>query len=163
MESLKESANRATNSSTKAEKFVELVDRHGHHDWLNPVMQDIGPYAQIQIGDLANMLECLMNFYAWKRPRKTLATLTFFSTCLLLTLATDMEYCMNIVWFVAGGTFFVCFPIASLYPRYRYLVSPIKWVFWDIPTQAEWSFQYLQYVSHDPSVSKISSSLLFPI
>ena len=30
------------------------------------------------------------------------------------------------------------------YPKYRYLVSPFKWVLWDIPTNAEWSFAYLR-------------------
>lgn len=72
-----------------------------------------------------------------------------------------MAYCVRIVGFVAGGGFFLCWPIASLYPKYRYLVSPFKWMFWDIPTDgeplmfqggdialtinvAEWSFQYLR-------------------
>ena len=44
---------------------------------------------------------------------------------------------MKIVWFVVGGAFFFCWPIASRYPKYRYLVSPIKWVLWDIPTDGE--------------------------
>ena len=51
---------------------------------------------------------------------------------------------MKIVWLIFGGSFFLCWPVASLHPRYRYLVSPLKWVFWDIPTHAEWSFQYLR-------------------
>ena len=55
-----------------------------------------------------------------------------------------MAFCMKIVWFIAGNTFFLCWPIASLYPRYRYLVSPLKWALWDIPTHAEWSLQYLR-------------------
>ena len=73
-----------------------------------------------------------------------------------------MAFCMKIVWFIVGGSFFLCWPIASLYPKYRYMVSPFKWVLWDIPTHgetssilllllliiyrptAEWSFQYLR-------------------
>ena len=51
---------------------------------------------------------------------------------------------MQIVWFVIGGTFFLCWPISSHYPKYRYLVSPFKWALWDIPTNAEWSFAYLR-------------------
>lgn len=68
---------------------------------------------------------------------------------------------MQIFWFVAGGNFFLCWPIASLYPKYRYLASPLKWALWEIPTHgkqelllllngtdhiftAEWSFQYLR-------------------
>ena len=30
------------------------------------------------------------------------------------------------------------------YPKYRYLVSPLKWVLWDIPTNAESSFAFLR-------------------
>ena len=72
-----------------------------------------------------------------------------------------MGFCIKITLFIAGGAFFLCWPIASLYPRYRYLVSPFKWILWDIPTNgmfsvsetlgisdqhfiAEWSFQYLR-------------------
>ena len=68
---------------------------------------------------------------------------------------------MKIVWFILGGSFFLCWPIASLYPKYRYLVSPFKWILWDIPTNGiyalvslfasntlmkldEWSFRYLR-------------------
>ena len=51
---------------------------------------------------------------------------------------------MQIVWFVIGGAFFLCWPVSSHFPKYRYLVSPIKWVLWDIPTNAEWSFIYLR-------------------
>jgi hypothetical protein len=71
---------------------------------------------------------------------------------------------MKVVSFIGGGAFFLCWPIASLYPKYRYLVSPFKWVLWDIPTDGkpmgstyflggvssadyntvEWSFQYLR-------------------
>lgn len=149
-------------SSSKAERLVELIDKHGNHDWLHPVLDEIGPYAQTQLGDLANMLECLINFYSWKRPEKTLATLVFFAACLLVTLLTDMVYCMKIVWFVAGGTFFVCFPIASRYPRYRYLVSPLKWTFWEVPTDAEWSFQYLRCVLDPVSSEDSASSTMGP-
>ena len=51
---------------------------------------------------------------------------------------------MKILWFIVGGAFFLCWPVSSHYPKYRYLVSPLKWVLWDIPTDAEWSFMYLR-------------------
>ena len=68
---------------------------------------------------------------------------------------------MKVFWFIVGGAFFLCWPISSHYPKYRYLVSPFKWILWDIPTHgkslhfasnqptnrfqsAEWSFQYLR-------------------
>jgi len=51
---------------------------------------------------------------------------------------------MKIFWFVAGGAFFLCWPISSRYPKYRHLVSPLKWALWDIPTDAEAAFMYLR-------------------
>ncbi|KAL6722141.1 hypothetical protein ACLMJK_001248 [Lecanora helva] len=142
--SIRDSLQKATDSRQRATRFGELIDRHGRNDWLEPLVDNLGPQAQLQIGDLANMLEVFSNFYHWKAPRKTAATLTFFISCLLMSLCADMAFCMKIVWFIVGGTFFLCWPIASLYPKYRYLVSPFKWVLWDIPTYAEWSFQYLR-------------------
>lgn len=101
------------------------------------------------------------SFLAWTSPQKTTATLIFLATCLLITILTDMAFCMKITTFIAGGAFFLCWPVASRYPKYRYLVSPFKWALWDIPTDgklrwhytprvadfwvvAEWSFQYLR-------------------
>ncbi|KAL8908357.1 MAG: hypothetical protein Q9207_000885 [Kuettlingeria erythrocarpa] len=55
-----------------------------------------------------------------------------------------MSFCMKITTFITGGAFFLCWPVASRYPKYRYLVSPFKWALWDIPTDAEWSFQHLR-------------------
>ena len=144
VESLRGSMQRAHDSRSTAYKFSELIDKHGRSNWIEPLMADLGPYVQLQLGDLANMLEVFSNFYHWKSPRKTAATLIFFTSCLLVSLFADMAFCMKIVYFIAGGSFFLCFPIASRYPRYRYLVSPFKWVLWDIPTHAEWSFQYLR-------------------
>ena len=135
---------RSLEQTGTASKFGELIDKHGRNDWLEPLMDDLGPYIQLQLGDIANMLEVFSNFYHWKSPRKTYATLSFFASCLAVSLFADMAFCMKILWFISGGSFFLCWPIASVYPKYRYLVSPFKWVLWDIPTNAEWSFQYLR-------------------
>lgn len=144
VESLRSSMQRAQDSRSKAYRFSELIDKHGRNNWIEPLMADLGPFIQLQIGDIANMLEVFSNFYHWKSPRKTVATLIFFASCLMVSIFADMAFCMKIVFFIAGGSFFLCFPIASKYPKYRYLVSPFKWVLWDIPTNAEWSFQYLR-------------------
>ena len=143
-ESIRSSIRRTQDSEGSANKFGELIDKHGRGKWIEPLMAELGPYLQLQLGDIANMLEVFANFYHWKSPRKTTATLCFFASCLLVSLLTDIAFCMKIVYFVAGGSFFLCFPIASRYPKYRYLVSPFKWVLWDIPTDAEWSLQYLR-------------------
>ena len=59
-----------------------------------------------------------------------------------------MRFCVKIVWFIAMGSFFLCWPISSRYPKYRYLLDPLKWVLWDIPTNAEWSLEHLRQKAH---------------
>lgn len=87
--------------------------------------------------------QCL-SFYHWKNPKKTIASLCFFASCVLVSVLTDMAFCMQIVWFIVGGAFFLCWPVSSHYPNYRYLVSPFKWVLWGIPTNSEFAFLYLR-------------------
>ncbi|MCJ1382052.1 hypothetical protein MMC17_005164 [Xylographa soralifera] len=144
VEDLKASVRRSKGLEGTALQFGELVEKHGRENWIEPLVDELGPYLQLQLNDLANMLEVLANFYAWKYPRKTMATLWLFAACLLVSACTDMVFCLKIFWFLAGGAFFLTFPIASYYPKYRLLVSPFKWVFWDVPTNAEWSFAYLR-------------------
>lgn len=144
VESVRKSMKRGIDREANAQAWGELVEQHGRKDWIDPLLAEVGPYIQLQLGDLTDMLEVLSNFYRWKSPWKTAETLIFFGCCLLITLFTDMVFCMKIIWFVAGGWFFLCFPIATRYPKYRYLMDPGKWILWDIPTDAEWGIEFLQ-------------------
>jgi hypothetical protein len=144
VESIRQAMKRGVDHEAKAQAWGELVEQHGSKDWIEPLLDELGPYIQLQLGDLTDLLEVLANFYRWKSPRKTAETVFFFCCCLLVTLLTDMAFCMKIIWLVVGGWFFLCFPIASSYPKYRYLTDPAKWILWDIPTNAEWSIEFLQ-------------------
>lgn len=57
VESLRDSVQKNLDSRSTASKFGELVDKHGRNDWLEPVMEHMGPFIQLQLGDMANMLE----------------------------------------------------------------------------------------------------------
>ena len=57
VESIRQSMQRALDSRCTASRFSELIDRHGRNDWLKPLLEDLGPPVQLQLGDLANMLE----------------------------------------------------------------------------------------------------------
>lgn len=57
--SLQESIERAHDRQSTAYKFRELIDRHGGDNWIEPVIDELGPIVQLQLGDLANMLEVL--------------------------------------------------------------------------------------------------------
>ena len=48
---------RALDSRNTATRLSELIDKHGRNDWLEPLMENLGPFAQLQLGDMANMLE----------------------------------------------------------------------------------------------------------
>ncbi|KAF3309195.1 hypothetical protein TWF173_011353 [Orbilia oligospora] len=96
-----------------------------------------GSWAQLKLGDFADALEIIRNFYEWRDPEQTVFTLIFFGACLLIGMFTSMAYCWRIVTFVFGLWFFISSPIASRYPRYRLVVSPFKWIFWGIPTHAD--------------------------
>ena len=48
---------RALDRRSTASRFGELVDKHGRENWLEPLMEDLGPFIQLQLGDIANMLE----------------------------------------------------------------------------------------------------------
>jgi hypothetical protein len=135
------------------------VERHGPGNWINPVAEELGPWAQLQLADIANLLEVLVNFWSWRSPRQSFYTVCFFFTCFLVSAIGDMALCMKIVYFIMGGTFFFSFPVSSYYPKYRYLVSPLKWVLWNIPTNAEWAFEQLRLAAQNDREDFISSKI----
>ncbi len=59
LEDLRESIERTMDRGATAFKIAELMDRHGNEDWLEPLVDQLGPAIQLQVNDLANMLEVL--------------------------------------------------------------------------------------------------------
>ena len=57
IEALRGSMHRAHDKRAQAYKFGELVDKHGRNHWLEPLLQDLGPFIQLQVNDIANMFE----------------------------------------------------------------------------------------------------------
>lgn len=55
-----------------------------------------------------------------------------------------MAFLLRCTWAILGLLFFGLWPIASLHPQYRFLVSPARWAFWGVPTHALWSITQLQ-------------------
>ncbi|KAH0547796.1 hypothetical protein FGG08_000053 [Glutinoglossum americanum] len=142
-----------------AYKIGELIGKHGREGWLQPMIDHMGPLIQAQIGDLANILEVMYNFYHWKAPQKTVASLYFFFTCFLISATADMEFCMKIIWFIIGGTFFICGP----YGIYRLTVRHSKFSGYFIikltPSLAEWTFQYLRRESQSSRETPIQEKI----
>ena len=57
--SLRESTHRVFDDQGTASKVGELIDKHGSEKWLEPLIDELGPFIQLQLGDVANMLEVL--------------------------------------------------------------------------------------------------------
>lgn len=144
LEDLREQIERTLDRGATAIKVGELMDKHGSDDWLGPLMEELGPYIQVQIADLASFLETTYNFYHFRSPPATFATLCLIASTFLVTLLVDSRFALKIFWLIVGLTFFGCWPISSLHPRYRLLVSPLKWILWEVPNHPEWCFQFLQ-------------------
>jgi hypothetical protein len=144
LKELREGIERSIDRGATALKIGELMDKHGPDDWLGPLMDELGPFIQVQIADLADLLEAAYNFYHFRSPPATIASLCLFGALFLITASTDSRFTMKVFWFTVGLNFFFCCPISSIYPKYRLIVSIWKWALWDVPTHAEWCFQYLQ-------------------
>lgn len=136
VEGVRQAYARSIDQVMKAQAWSELVEKHGPKGWIEPLFDEPGPLIQLQLSDAADYLEILLNLYKWAFPRQTAATIFFFSVCLLITLVAGMAFCVKLVWFVIGGSFFFGYPIVTRYPQYRRLVSAWIWFVWDIPTDA---------------------------
>jgi hypothetical protein len=62
IDSLRAAARRAVDHETAAFQLGEMIDRHGGDNWVDPFLEQVGPYAQVQINDLANFLEVLYKY-----------------------------------------------------------------------------------------------------
>lgn len=60
VDQMRESNERATDRSRRALQIGELVKRHGGENWLEPLLDELGPKLQEQAGDLADFLEILI-------------------------------------------------------------------------------------------------------
>jgi hypothetical protein len=162
VDELRASLERMKSAGTRAHKLGEMIEKHGPDEWLQPLAEELGPWVQMQIGDLASYFEIMKkyfpcassssplltkaktSFYEWESPFLTAQSLFFFVVCFLVSVLTSMEYCVKIVYLILGMIFFVSWPISSCHPQYRFLVSPFRWIFWGIQTHAEWAFAQLR-------------------
>ena len=83
------------------------------------------------------MLIRFPSFYEWRKPHQTAYTLSFFGIASLAFCLTPSWLLVKVITLGAGLVFFGLFPIGSRYPDYRLLVSPAKWLFWNIPNHGE--------------------------
>lgn len=57
VQALQESVERSKDLEGIAYHFGELVEKYGREDWIEPLVEEMGPYLQLQLNDIANILE----------------------------------------------------------------------------------------------------------
>lgn len=144
VENLRQSYERAKDNEAMSFRFDELINKHGSGNWVDPFIEEAGPWVQMQLSDMADFLEILMNFFQWRAPRKTWATLFWWSCAVSLGLLTSTGYSVKIIWMFCLLSFFLGRPIASKHPQYRHSTNALRWIFWDIPNDADWALMYLR-------------------
>ncbi|KAL8636427.1 MAG: hypothetical protein Q9228_006177, partial [Teloschistes exilis] len=144
IEDIRDEIKRSEDVDMTALNITQLIEQHGSHGWTDALRQDFGPWLLLQLDDLANILEIWRNFYEWREPRRTTITLVLLSALWLAITIVPLHLLIKISQFNLGVIFFGLFPIATRYPQYRLLASPMKWLFWRVPTDAEWAIARLQ-------------------
>ncbi|KAL8819489.1 MAG: hypothetical protein Q9223_002077 [Gallowayella weberi] len=144
VEDVRKEIKRSEDVEMTAMNITQLIEQHGSHGWTDALRQDLGPWLLLQLEDIGNVLEIWRNFYEWREPTRTKITLVLLSALWLAITFIPLHILIKIAQFNFGVLFFGLFPLATRYPQYRLLASPIKWLFWRVPTDAEWAIARLQ-------------------
>lgn len=141
---LREDVKRTEDRNETALSITEFMEKEGDEGWVDELIRVVGPWIMVQLADLANLMEVLRNFYEWRVPFRTAITVAILTIGALVTAFVPAWLLIRGVTLGMGIAFFGLFPISSRYPDYRLLASPFRWLFWKIPTHAEWAVKQLQ-------------------
>lgn len=53
---------RTEDSLTTAHTLTEQVEKRGAQSWIDPLIEDMGEWLLLQLGDVANLLEVLLKW-----------------------------------------------------------------------------------------------------
>jgi hypothetical protein len=144
LEDLREDIKHREDTQATALSLNEFIEKRGNDKWADDIVEVVGPWLMIQLADMANFFESVRNFYEWRKPTRTAATLAVFAILIIACALTPTWVLVKSATLSAGFTFFCLFPLATNFPEYRLLVSPTKRIFWNIPTHPEWAIKYIQ-------------------
>ncbi|KAH8728319.1 hypothetical protein GQ44DRAFT_724328 [Phaeosphaeriaceae sp. PMI808] len=162
LEDLREDIKHREDTQQTALSLNEFIEKRGNDKWADEIVEVVGPWLMIQLADLANLFESLRNFYEWRKPVRTGASLAVLAGFIVGTAMTPVWLLVKLAALGAGFTFFALFPLAVNFPEYRLLVSPAKRLLWNIPTHAEWAIKYIQAEGTRVAVSTETDTALEP-
>lgn len=60
VEKIRDHVRRVENTNLKAITLAEHIEKRGDHNWIEPLLAELGPWLQLQLGDLANLFEVII-------------------------------------------------------------------------------------------------------
>ncbi|KXT16959.1 hypothetical protein AC579_7409 [Pseudocercospora musae] len=99
---MKQSTERSTQTHGRAVMLSELVLRHGPDAWFEPFMEEMGPWRQEQILDLAQFLEISNNYYMSRNRRSGMYTSVTYFALILICGLPSLEFSIKVFWLSCG-------------------------------------------------------------
>lgn len=69
MDGVRKDIARTEDSVLTALTIGELIEKHGEHRWIEPLIEEMGPWLMIQLADLSNLLEVILKYVPHLLPR----------------------------------------------------------------------------------------------
>ncbi|KAG0273910.1 hypothetical protein BGZ95_010282 [Linnemannia exigua] len=129
-------------SSKMHSQLRELIHSKDLTDWISQMTKIWGPYCQALLEENICYLERLKNLFRWERPQQTWRVLGLLAYYILVTTFFPFVIVPAIGFFI-GLEFFVLLPCQKYYPRFSHVFSPVEWILWGVPTNADLAVEML--------------------
>lgn len=118
------------------------------------------PFAFLLSSDVNTWLHFLPNLtlwlyhtfgsslFRWVRPHQTWRVLALLSFYIFVTTFFPYLVVPAIGLFI-GAEFFIFLPMQKYYPRFSHVFSPVEWILWGVPTNAELAVELLTQQEDD--------------
>ncbi|KAG0252119.1 hypothetical protein BG011_007194 [Mortierella polycephala] len=120
----------------------ELIHSKDLTDWISQMTKIWGPYCQALLEENIRYLERLKNLFRWERPEQTWRVLALLSFYIFVSTFFQSLVVPAIGLFI-GVEFFILLPMQKYYPRFSHVFSPVEWILWGVPTNAELAVEML--------------------
>jgi hypothetical protein len=140
---LQESYDRIANPDAKVLTFGEMIERHGESDWLDPMIEAVGPTLQVRVNQIANAMEKLTNLYNWKEPHSTGLAIILFGLVAVCPTLIGTAFATRLWILLTILAFFTYYPLSIQFPDLYRVVGAMTWLT-VVPTGSQTSFSYLR-------------------
>ncbi|KAF9191157.1 hypothetical protein BGZ50_009591 [Haplosporangium sp. Z 11] len=114
----------------------ELIHSKDLTDWISQMKNVWGPYSQALLEENICYFERIKNLFRWGRPVHTWRVLVMLMLGIFAATFYQSMFVPAIGLFI-GVEFFILLPMQKYYPRFSHVFSPVEWILWGVPTDAE--------------------------